>query len=211
MGLADNKPMYNRILSDVRRLVIKSKVNPQLGIRRQDTLQIGAIQELARDKHPYLGRFENDWATSQIIIQYLANRRKSDKKYLEAHTKSTPSNGCSKSATKASSNRNASSSSTLVDEARNSRIGRTSKAKAAERGSRGGQESRLRKQGGDASELEGVEEVSDDEQDATPMEDDDVSGGSVVDDGAIDDDEDEEEEEEEPAPKRRKLAHVVPV
>ena len=82
-------------------------------------------------------------------------------------------------------------------------------------------------QGGDASELDGVEEVtvSDDEQvshefamvedeqdageqDATPMEDDDVSGGRVVDDGAIDDD---EEEEEEPAPKRRKLAHVVPV
>jgi hypothetical protein len=30
----------------------------------------------ARDVHPYLARFENDWATADIVKQYLRNRRK---------------------------------------------------------------------------------------------------------------------------------------
>ena len=30
----------------------------------------------ARKEQPYLARFENDWATSQILMQYLSNRRK---------------------------------------------------------------------------------------------------------------------------------------
>jgi hypothetical protein len=30
----------------------------------------------ARDVHPYLARFENDWATADIVKQYMRNRRK---------------------------------------------------------------------------------------------------------------------------------------
>ncbi len=30
----------------------------------------------ARDTHPFLSRFENDWATEAIIRQYLKNKRK---------------------------------------------------------------------------------------------------------------------------------------
>jgi hypothetical protein len=30
----------------------------------------------ARDVHPYLARFENDWATADIVKQYLCNHHK---------------------------------------------------------------------------------------------------------------------------------------
>jgi hypothetical protein len=30
----------------------------------------------ARDRHPYLKRFENDWATADLVKQFLRNRRK---------------------------------------------------------------------------------------------------------------------------------------
>jgi hypothetical protein len=30
----------------------------------------------ARDQHPFLGRFERDWATEEIVKQFVKNKRK---------------------------------------------------------------------------------------------------------------------------------------
>ncbi|KAI0650121.1 hypothetical protein C8Q79DRAFT_1006417 [Trametes meyenii] len=69
MGLKDDK-------DTVRKVVIQGGLDFKVGIRQQHPATLGAVYELARDAQPYLSRFINDWATAQIIIQYLANRRK---------------------------------------------------------------------------------------------------------------------------------------
>ncbi|KAI0650614.1 hypothetical protein C8Q79DRAFT_395471 [Trametes meyenii] len=76
MGLKDDKAFYNDILDTVRNVVIQGHLDFKVGIRQQHPATLGAVYELARDAQPYLSRFINDWATAQIIIQFLANRRK---------------------------------------------------------------------------------------------------------------------------------------
>lgn len=81
--------LYQR---DVRDLVHTARLDMKLDYRKQNVSNLGnlftvvrlnrwmvrasANYEQARDIHPYLARFENDWATADIVKQYLRNRRK---------------------------------------------------------------------------------------------------------------------------------------
>jgi hypothetical protein len=40
--------------------------------------------------HPYLARFENDWATAEIVKQYIRNRRKHVTKQSKEQAESNP-------------------------------------------------------------------------------------------------------------------------
>ncbi|EGO01390.1 hypothetical protein SERLA73DRAFT_151835 [Serpula lacrymans var. lacrymans S7.3] len=44
--------------------------------KNQPEKELGDLFRLARHYHPYLARFQNDWATSELVKQYLSNRRK---------------------------------------------------------------------------------------------------------------------------------------
>ncbi|KAI0675160.1 hypothetical protein C8Q78DRAFT_988889 [Trametes maxima] len=76
MHLQGNKPLYLNCLMTVRDLCLAGRLDWKRGIREQDASKLGALYEIARAEQPYLARFENDWATAQILIQFMANRRK---------------------------------------------------------------------------------------------------------------------------------------
>ena len=78
----------------VRDLAIVGQLDWRKGIRDQDSATLGAVYAVvstcphhvwqvltgtgyqAREEHPRLVRYENDWATAQIIIQFFMNRRR---------------------------------------------------------------------------------------------------------------------------------------
>ncbi|CDO71845.1 hypothetical protein BN946_scf184939.g69 [Trametes cinnabarina] len=76
MKLSDNKILYLACLMTVRDLCLAGRLDWKKGIREQSPTALGALYEVAREEQPYLKRFENDWATAQILIQFMANRRK---------------------------------------------------------------------------------------------------------------------------------------
>ncbi|KAI0668870.1 hypothetical protein C8Q78DRAFT_194550 [Trametes maxima] len=76
MRLQNNKPLYLNCLMTVRDLCLAGRLDWKKGIRQQDAGKLGALYDVARAEQPYLARFENDWATAQILIQYMSNRRK---------------------------------------------------------------------------------------------------------------------------------------
>lgn len=47
------------------------------------------IESQARENHPYLKQFQNDWATAEIVKQFITNRRKRMKKQLELEDRCT--------------------------------------------------------------------------------------------------------------------------
>jgi hypothetical protein len=78
---------------DIRDLVHTARLDMKLDYRKQSVTSLGNLfsvvrvtrrifhtpansADQARDVHPYLARFENDWATGDIVKQYLRNRRK---------------------------------------------------------------------------------------------------------------------------------------
>ncbi|KAI0694858.1 hypothetical protein C8Q76DRAFT_253574 [Earliella scabrosa] len=70
------KSLYLACLMTVRDVCLEGGLDWKKGIRSQDPEALGAVYRVARKDQPYLARFENDWATAQILIQYMANRRK---------------------------------------------------------------------------------------------------------------------------------------
>ncbi|KAH9911171.1 uncharacterized protein BXZ73DRAFT_108185 [Epithele typhae] len=76
MGLNRNKPLYSQCLASVRDASKSVRLDILKGIRSQDRKKMGDLYDLARHDQPYLKRFQGDWAITQILIQYLSNRRK---------------------------------------------------------------------------------------------------------------------------------------
>ncbi|KAI0659787.1 hypothetical protein C8Q70DRAFT_1053617 [Cubamyces menziesii] len=76
MKLTNNRQLYLDCLTTVRDLCLAGRLDWKKGIKEQDVGALGDLYELARTEQPYLARFENDWATAQILIQFMANRRK---------------------------------------------------------------------------------------------------------------------------------------
>ncbi|KIJ64979.1 hypothetical protein HYDPIDRAFT_111700 [Hydnomerulius pinastri MD-312] len=76
MMLEDDKPSYLAILRDVRDLCHAAQLDWTIDYRHQPPKDIGNIFDVAKKRHPYLVRFRHNWATSEIIKQFLRNRRK---------------------------------------------------------------------------------------------------------------------------------------
>ncbi|KAI0749095.1 hypothetical protein C8Q74DRAFT_1222731 [Fomes fomentarius] len=76
---ANEDPMkkcrYLDCLAVVCDLVIVGQLNWRKGIREQDAATLGAVFAAAHEEVPCLARFEDDWATAQIIIQFFMNCR----------------------------------------------------------------------------------------------------------------------------------------
>ncbi|PIL31776.1 hypothetical protein GSI_06480 [Ganoderma sinense ZZ0214-1] len=218
MGLVQDKPLYTKILSDVRKLVIKAGLDTSKGIRKQDPVKLGAIYEIARDKRPLLTQFENDWATSQIIIQYLANVRRSSSEADDNSRSAKPG----RLANREGSSGNRSGKHPTRD-ASPEAIGRLQAARAVlgvqrphmEDDSSSSDDDDERRDAmdvdddDDAAENEGSGADQDEEQDEGAEEGAEGAGRA----GAPEDDGDEEEEDDVldvPPAKRRKVALVLP-
>ncbi|KAH9947318.1 hypothetical protein B0H21DRAFT_891428 [Amylocystis lapponica] len=76
MRLADDKPKYNAIMSGVRGLAWRSKLDFSKEFREQPAEELGYVFKVARKHFKYLRRFENDWATADLIAQTMRNKRK---------------------------------------------------------------------------------------------------------------------------------------
>ncbi|EPQ54398.1 hypothetical protein GLOTRDRAFT_111248 [Gloeophyllum trabeum ATCC 11539] len=76
MGLQDDVEQYNTILRDVRDLVHSAQLDWTVDYREQPMADLGNLFAVARQRHPILARFKNDWVTSEIVKQFMRNRRK---------------------------------------------------------------------------------------------------------------------------------------
>ncbi|KAI0373515.1 hypothetical protein BV20DRAFT_920496, partial [Pilatotrama ljubarskyi] len=87
MGL-ENKPRLYRSIQvsscilpfhctqrTIRSLVGNAGIDHRLVWRRQPKDVLGKLFRVARKRQPYLHRFVNDWATEELVKQYLKNRR----------------------------------------------------------------------------------------------------------------------------------------
>ncbi|KIJ60588.1 hypothetical protein HYDPIDRAFT_32013 [Hydnomerulius pinastri MD-312] len=76
MKLEDEKELYLAILRDVRALCFAAQLDYKIDYRHQPPKDLGNIFDVAKRHHPYLEQFHNNWATSEIVKQFLRNRRK---------------------------------------------------------------------------------------------------------------------------------------
>lgn len=83
MGLddtAEGVKRYNMILSTVRELAHAARLNFLKSYREASHGDLHSIFASARHIHPYLSIFQNDWATAEILKQFMGNVRRYGKK-----------------------------------------------------------------------------------------------------------------------------------
>ncbi|KAI0073760.1 hypothetical protein K474DRAFT_146108 [Panus rudis PR-1116 ss-1] len=67
---------YQMILRSVRGLTIVARLDWTEDYRRQDPDKLSMVFRAAREEHPILKQYQNNWATAAIIRQYMSNKRK---------------------------------------------------------------------------------------------------------------------------------------
>ncbi|KAJ7879219.1 hypothetical protein B0H14DRAFT_2566823 [Mycena olivaceomarginata] len=81
MGLAGSHADYEqykaiqRSKRNVRDLVLNARINWELPWKRIPVQQKASLFDIARKRHPYLAEFHNDWATEELVKQFIKNRR----------------------------------------------------------------------------------------------------------------------------------------
>ncbi|KAI0638581.1 hypothetical protein C8Q77DRAFT_1154203 [Trametes polyzona] len=83
MGI--DRKAYKRIQRTIRQLVPAVGLDWRLNFRLQDAEKLGKLYRLAIKAHAVLGRYENNWATAELLKMYLQNARGHARKmgYLE--------------------------------------------------------------------------------------------------------------------------------
>ncbi|EKM48688.1 uncharacterized protein PHACADRAFT_202515 [Phanerochaete carnosa HHB-10118-sp] len=79
-GSGEGKKLYNQLLSTVRELAHAARLDlsmPYCKVRPQDLHNIFAT---ARKIHPFLARFANDWATGEMLKQFMSSVRRYGKR-----------------------------------------------------------------------------------------------------------------------------------
>ncbi|KIJ70561.1 hypothetical protein HYDPIDRAFT_184817 [Hydnomerulius pinastri MD-312] len=76
MMLEDDKEHYLAIQRTVRDLCHAARLDWTRPYRDQPPRDLGNLFEVARKQHPHLKQFRNNWATAELVKQYLRNRRK---------------------------------------------------------------------------------------------------------------------------------------
>ncbi|KAI0821128.1 hypothetical protein BC629DRAFT_1435036 [Irpex lacteus] len=72
-GNSENQRRYNMILATVRELAHAARLDLSCPYRHVSPENLNKIFSMARKIHPYLSQFENDWATAEILKQYLSS------------------------------------------------------------------------------------------------------------------------------------------
>lgn len=83
MGLTDDEDgdrIYNMILSTVRELAHAARIDLSRPYRDVPAEDLSRIFSMARKIHPFLLRFQNDWATAAILKQYMSSTRRYGKR-----------------------------------------------------------------------------------------------------------------------------------
>ncbi|KAI0083143.1 hypothetical protein BDY19DRAFT_910818 [Irpex rosettiformis] len=78
MGLtgSDSDGLYNMILATVRELVHAARIDLSRPYHQVSPESLSRVFASARRMHPYLARFERDWATAAIVKQYMSSARR---------------------------------------------------------------------------------------------------------------------------------------
>ncbi|KAF7982854.1 hypothetical protein HWV62_25830 [Athelia sp. TMB] len=66
---------YKAIQRSVRDLAMAAHINWEVPWRDVPSSQKAMLFDVCRQRHPYLARFRNDWATEAIVKQFLGNKR----------------------------------------------------------------------------------------------------------------------------------------
>ncbi|KAJ6610248.1 hypothetical protein B0H10DRAFT_2438094 [Mycena sp. CBHHK59/15] len=78
MGLdktAKDGDLYSALIRNMHDLVHQAGINWELPWAETPAEAKGKLFAVARDRHPILERFHNDWATEEMVKHYIANRR----------------------------------------------------------------------------------------------------------------------------------------
>ncbi|KAJ6544902.1 hypothetical protein B0H10DRAFT_2447815 [Mycena sp. CBHHK59/15] len=85
-GCAADHDQYKALLHNVRDLTLQARVNWEQPWAKTPADVKAQLFAVARDRHPYLGRFVNDWATEEIVKQYIKNKRRHGYRQLKANS-----------------------------------------------------------------------------------------------------------------------------
>ncbi|KAJ6609948.1 hypothetical protein B0H10DRAFT_1954244 [Mycena sp. CBHHK59/15] len=78
MGLGRNtkdRVQYKTIQRNLRDLALKAGINWEIPWADTSAEAKGKLFAAAHTRHPYLEQFHNDWATEEIVKQYMKNKR----------------------------------------------------------------------------------------------------------------------------------------
>ncbi|KAI0714183.1 hypothetical protein C8T65DRAFT_738856 [Cerioporus squamosus] len=67
---------YKAVQRTVRNLVVRADLDVTQDFRRQCPESLAKLYKAAREEHPILRRFQNNWMTAELAKQFLQNRRK---------------------------------------------------------------------------------------------------------------------------------------
>ncbi|KAJ7851748.1 hypothetical protein B0H13DRAFT_2359844 [Mycena leptocephala] len=73
---ADNHDAFKGIQRTLRDLVLQARINWEVQWSEVSAASKAQLYAVARERHPYLARFTNDWATEEIVKQYIKNKRR---------------------------------------------------------------------------------------------------------------------------------------
>ncbi|KAF8955642.1 hypothetical protein BDZ97DRAFT_1609445, partial [Flammula alnicola] len=78
MGLAGSErktDVYQGIQRNLRDLVHNARIRWQSPWNEIPASDKSKLFQVAREQHPLLKRYTNDWATAELVKQYMKNRR----------------------------------------------------------------------------------------------------------------------------------------
>ncbi|KAJ7278030.1 hypothetical protein C8J57DRAFT_1713576 [Mycena rebaudengoi] len=81
--------MSVRVAAQLRDLVHNARIDWEIPWKDTPAAAKAALFEVARERPPYLAEFQNDWATEEIVKQYIKNKRNNayKKEYITVPTK----------------------------------------------------------------------------------------------------------------------------
>ncbi|KAG1748651.1 hypothetical protein EDB19DRAFT_1905001 [Suillus lakei] len=80
MKLKNNKAEYLAIQTTVHKLCSRIDLDFKVLYNAQPTSSLTKLFKLAQWNHPHLEKFQNDWATVELVKQFLQNKQKANKK-----------------------------------------------------------------------------------------------------------------------------------
>lgn len=81
MGLQNDRVRYKAIQRMIKSLVDRAGIASMTQFRHIEPLVLGKIHRIARQREPYLARFQHNWATDEFIVMLLKSRRKTARRH----------------------------------------------------------------------------------------------------------------------------------
>ncbi|KAG8994184.1 hypothetical protein FRB94_010077 [Tulasnella sp. JGI-2019a] len=78
MKLMRNKPLYNKIMHSVHSCVDAALLDMKLCISQQDPGRLYQCLQAAKNHHPYLQKFDQDWPVCKFLKQTMSNSNNSN-------------------------------------------------------------------------------------------------------------------------------------